>query len=129
MIFCQNAGQPPPLSQSTGAGTGDGPVNLEYQRLQELLSTVEAECARLRRERDAARAALALLLETARDYRAAQQAAKEAWALAELSGDDAQDREAALRKVGELMEAQARLFAAIDAVDETLKPPEAGQPW
>ena len=81
-----------------------------HQELQELGSQIE----QLRRERDALRADLTQLYQGALAYRTAQQAAKEALWLAELG--DAQDKEAARRKVREVIPAQDRLFAARDAV-------------
>ena len=87
-----------------------------HQVIQELQSEIE----QLRRERDALRADLTRLYLGAQAYRMAQQAAKEALWLAALG--DAQDTEAARRKVAEVIPAQALLFAALDAVAEPPPP-------
>jgi hypothetical protein len=76
---------------------------------------LQAEVARLRHERDTLRADLTRLYQAAQDYRVAQQAAKEAISLAQIG--DAQDKQAALRKVAAVIGPQARLFAALDALD------------
>jgi uncharacterized protein (UPF0335 family) len=90
---------------------------------QDHVQELQAQIERLRHERDTLRADLTRLYEAAQGYRAAQQAAKAAIALAELG--DAQDKEDALRKVAAVIAPQARLFATLDAFGP-LNPIDAG---